>query len=126
MRTYILIGCVYFLVGCIIAVLAFYDSYSARLSHSQKNFEMRSLLVKSAKFSGACLLLLVVFTISHKVCRYYHISFVISFMISVLISLGFLGFCHLLNIKPPSSLDDPAIKKSTENKNKDLPVKPEK
>jgi len=87
---------------------------------------MRPLLVKSAKFAGACLLLLVVFTISQKACRYYHISFVISFMISVLISLGFLGFCHLPNMKHPSSLDDPAIKKGTENKNKDFPVKPEK
>lgn len=125
MRIYILIGCAYFLGGCIIVVLAFYESYCSRSSRHQKDFEMRSLLVKSAKFAGACFLLLLVFTISQTVCRRYNTGFVLSFIISVLISLSFLGFCYLLGIKNPSSFDDPAGKKGTEYKNKELSDKTE-
>jgi uncharacterized membrane protein len=125
MRIYIITGCAFFLGGCIIAALAFYESYCSRSSHPQKDFEIRSLLAKSAKFAGACILLLVVFTISQMVCRYYNISFVPSFMISVLISLNFLGFCYLFNLKHTSSLDDPAGKKGAKYKNKEFQDKPE-
>lgn len=124
MRIYILIGCVYFLGGCIIAVLDFYESYCVR-SRTQKNPELLPIAFKSVKFAGAIFLLLVVFTISQTVCRHYNISFVPSFMISVLVSLCFLGFCYLFGIKSPSSFDDSNGKKGIEYKNKEFPDKTE-
>ena len=89
------------------AVLAFYESYCARSLRSQKVSELWPIAVKSVKFAIACLLTLGLFIISHILCRRYHISFIISFIISVLIALGFLGFCRLFNIKNPASSDVP-------------------
>ena len=99
MRIYIAIGCAYIIVGCVIAVLAFYESYCARSSRSPKDPEWRPLLSKSIKLAGAIFLLLVVFTASQMLCRHFHIGFWISFMISVLISLCFLGVCYLFKIR---------------------------
>jgi len=67
----------------------------------QKTMELRPIAFKLVKFAGACFLALVLFIISHVICRYYQISFAISFMISVLIALGFLGLCKLFDIKHP-------------------------
>ncbi len=96
-------------------VFAFYESYT-QLSRSQKTPEWRPLLVKSIRRAGVCFLLLVVFTISQMVCKHYHAGFVISFMISVLISLSFLGCYRLFNIKNPDPSDDSTRKKGKENK----------
>ena len=65
MRTYIIIGCVYIIGGCIIAVTVFYNSYCARASRSQKDPELLPLLWKSIKFAGLIVLFLVLLTISH-------------------------------------------------------------
>ena len=118
MRTYIAIGCAYIIVGCVIAVLVFYESYCARASRSQESPELRPLLLKSIKFGGACFLVLVVFTISQILCRHYQISFAISFMISVLISLCFLGFCYLFNINHPAFSNDSTKKVKKKNEAK--------
>lgn len=116
MRAYIIIGCVYIIVGCVIAVLAFYESHCARTSRSPKGAELRQIAMKSVKWAGALLLLLIVFTTSQILCKHFHIGFWVSFGVSVLISLGFLGCCFLFNVKHPSSLDDSAEKKDTEDK----------
>ena len=116
MRTYIAIGCAYIIVGCVIAVLAFYESYCVRSSRSPENPKWHLLLSKSIKLAGAIFLLLVVFTVSQILCKHFHIGFLGSFGISVLISLGFLGCCFRFNLKPSSFFDGPAEKKGTENK----------
>ncbi len=77
---------------------------------------MRQIAMKSVKWAGALLLLLIVFTTSQILCKHFHIGFWVSFGVSVLISLGFLGCCFLFNVKHPSSLDDSAEKKDTEDK----------
>lgn len=115
MRRYIAIGCAYIIAGCVIAVLVFYESYYVR-SRSQKNPELLPIAVKSVKFAGAIFLLLVVFTASQILCKYFHIGFWISFMISVLISLGFLGFCYRFKL----SSKDFSEEKSKESNNKEL------
>jgi amino acid permease len=114
MRVYIAIGCAYIIVGCVIAVLLFYESYCAR-SRSQKDFKFRPVAVKSVKFAGAIFLLLVVFTASQMLCRHFHIGFWISFMISVLISLGFLRACYLFKIKNPAFSNDSTKKVKKKN-----------
>ena len=121
MRTYITIGCAYIITGCVIAVLAFYESYCARSSRSPENPEWHTLLSKSIKFAGAIFLLLVVFTVSQILCKHFHIGFWISFIISVLVSLGFLEFCHRFNMDNLFSIDESTTKKTTEKKNKELP-----
>jgi len=115
MRRYIAIGCAYIIAGCVIAVLVFYESYYVR-SRSQKKPELLPIAVKSVKFAGAIFLLLVVFTASQMLCRHFHIGFWISFMISVLISLCFLGVCYLFNIKNPAFSNDSTkkVKKKSE------------
>jgi len=115
MRIYIVVGCSYIIAGCIIAILAFYESYYAA-SRTQKASQWRPLLVKSVKLAGAILLLLVLFTISQELCKHYQISFVISLMISVLLSLCFLGLCYKFKL----SLNDFTQEKSKESKNKEL------
>lgn len=116
MRTYIAIACAYIITGLVIAVLVFYETYCAR-AHSQKPPELLPIVVKSVKFAGAIFLLLVIFTASQILCRHFHIGFWISFMISVLISLCFLGACYFLKIKSPALSNDPAkkIKKKNES-----------
>jgi len=116
MRTYILIGCAYIIGVSIIAVLAFYQSYCTLSLRSPKSPELRPLILKSIKFAGACLLLLVLFSISMKMCRHYHINFAVSFIISVLLSLCFLGLCYKFKLSP----NDLNKEKSEDNKNKKL------
>jgi len=55
-------------------------------------------MIRSIKFASILILFLVLFTISQILCRHFHVEFWISFIVSVMISLGFLGFCHLFNI----------------------------
>jgi len=120
MRRYIAIGCAYIIAGCVIAVLVFYESYYVR-SRSQKKPELLPIAVKSVKFAGAIFLLLVVFTASQMLCRHFHIGFWISFMISVLISLCFLGACYLFKIKNPSFSNDSTKKVKKKNEVMDEP-----
>ena len=120
MRIYIVTGFAYFLVGCIIAVLVFYESYCAR-SRLQQVLKFRPVAVKSVKFAGAILLLLVVFTASQMLCKHFHIGFWISFMISVLISLCFLGACYLFKIKNPAFSNDSTKKVKKKNEAMDEP-----
>ena len=115
MRTYIIIGCAYIIAGCVIAVLAFYEFYFIRASHSQKAPTLRPSLMKSIKVAGACFSLLVVFTISQMLCKHYHVGFGISFMISVLIALSFLGFYYKFKLH----LNDFSEEKSKEDKDKE-------
>ena len=107
-------------MGCIIAVLAFYESYCAR-SASQKDFKFRPVAVKSVKFAGGIFLLLVVFTASQILCKHFHIGFWISFMISVLISLGFLVCYYLFDIKNPAFSNDSTKKVKKKNEAMDDP-----
>jgi hypothetical protein len=89
MKVYILMG----IPICMAAVLAFLDFYT-RASCSQKDPKLGAIVVKSVMFAGACFGGLVLFIISQIVCGHFHMGFWIPFMISVLISLVFLGFCH--------------------------------
>ena len=120
MRRYIAIGCAYIIAGCVIAVLVFYESYYVR-SRSQKKPELLPIAVKSVKFAGAIFLLLVVFTASQMLCRHFHIGFWISFMISVLISLGFLVCYYLFGIKNPAFSNDSTKKVNKKNEAMDEP-----
>ncbi len=114
MRTYLTIGCAYIIAGCIISVLVFYESYCAR-SRTQKNPELLPIAVKSIKFAGAIFLLLVVFTASQILCKHFHTGFWISFMISILISLGFLVCYYLFYIKNPVFSNNSTKKVKKEN-----------
>ena len=100
MRTYFTIGCVYIITGCVIAILAFYESYCARSPHLRKGFKWRHIAIQSVKIAGALLLLLVVFTVSQILCKHFQIGFWLSFTISVLISAAFLGAWHHFKIGP--------------------------
>jgi hypothetical protein len=98
---------IYVVWGCAFAVLAFYESYEARLSHSQKAPVLWPIAVKSVKFTVACFFALVLLTVSHILCRRYHLGFAVSFTIAVLIALSFLVACKLFNIKNPAFSDVP-------------------
>lgn len=89
----------------------FYTAYLCAVD-SQKAIELRPLLRKAIKFAGATFLLLSLFLISHNLCRHYQISFAISFTISVLLSLCFLGVCYRFKI----SLSDSSVS----NKNNEI------
>jgi hypothetical protein len=106
MKTYLLITCISFLVACGIAVLSFYEAYCVRASRSERVLELRSLIVKSMKLSGAFFLLLIVFIGSQALCDYFQLGFWISFGISILIAVVFWRFFVLFNIKHPASLDE--------------------
>lgn len=105
MKTYVLMGFAYFLTGCIIAVLRFFDIYCDQ-SHLQSGVKMRSFVIESVKLGGACFLLLVVFTISHMVCKHYNIGFVLSLIVSILIASAFFGLCILFKIGQISSSEN--------------------
>jgi len=80
----------------------FYGAYLVAIG-SQKTIELRPLLGKAIMFAGATFLLLVLFTISHFSFRHRRFGFWISFMISVLLSLGFLGFCYRFKLSASDS-----------------------
>jgi len=96
----------------------FYESYCVR-SRSQKKPELLHIAVKSIKFAGAIFLLLVVFTASQILCKHFHIGFWISFIISVLISLGFLVCYYLFGIKNPAFSNDSTKKLKKKNESID-------
>jgi len=106
---------IYITFGCPLPLLFFYSAYLVTLN-SNPPPEFRPLLLKSIKLAGATFLLLVLFTISQELCKHYQISFVISLMISVLLSLCFLGLCYKFKL----SLNDLTQEKSKESKNKEL------
>jgi len=114
MTRYITMGLIYVIGGCVIAVLSFYHAYSVH-SCSPKDSNLASLLLKSIKFAAALLLLLIVFTASLFLCKHFHIGFWISFMISVLISLGFLVCYYLFDIKNPAFSNDSTKKVKKKN-----------
>ncbi len=111
MRVYIVTGFAYFLVGCIIAVLVFYESYCAR-SRSQEVLKFRPIAVKSIMLSGALLLVMTLLLISHFSFRHHRFGLCVCIMISVLLSLGFLGFCYRFKINLSDS--------SVSNKNNEI------
>ncbi len=84
---------VYLIFGLVLPFLVFYGAY-LRMVGSQKSIPLRSLTTKSAKFAGALLVFFGLFIVSEKVCRYYDVGLPISFVVSLLISLCFLGICH--------------------------------
>lgn len=90
---------------------AFYVAYLGAI-RPQKTIELRPLLRKASKFAGATFLLLTLFLISHKLCRHYRLGLAISFTISVLLSLGFLGGCYWFKINLSDS--------SVSNKNNEI------
>ena len=118
MRIDIEIGCFYFLTGCVIAVLAFYGSYCAGASRSQKDPELLPLLWKSIKFAGFLVLFLVLLTISHKLCKHYQISFLVQFLMSCVIALAFLVCYYFFDVKNPAVSNDST--KKVKKKNEEL------
>lgn len=104
MRNYIVIGCVSIVMWCIVVVFLFYQSYE-QLAHSLKASDYLKLIINSIKRAGIIFLLFVVFILSQIICKHYQVGFVISFIVSVIIALGFLGFCKLFNIKNPAHSD---------------------
>lgn len=92
-----MIGCIYIVGACIIAVLVFLDFYFYQ-SRSRKDTELLPIVFKSIKFAGTLLIFLVVFTISQILCKHFHIGFGISFIISCLIALCFLWVVYRFNL----------------------------
>jgi len=93
---------IYVLMGCAFGVIVFYQSYITRLTRTEKYPDLQALSVDSVKLAIVYFVALSFLTVSHILCRQHHISFVISFAISVLIALSFLGLCKLFNIKNPA------------------------
>ena len=99
--------------GLVIAALVFYETYCTLSSRSEKVSKWRPVIVRSVMFAGAISLFFAVFIISDNLCERFNIGFWISFAISVLIALGFLGVCKLFNVKHPVSYH---VSKTTINK----------
>lgn len=99
---------IYIALGCTLPLLSFYTAYLAAVN-VRKNIEIRPLLSKSIVFAGVAFLLFVLFTISHMLCRQYHLGLVIPFIISVLLSLGFLWVCYRFKL----SLSDSSVSNKT-------------
>lgn len=89
----------YGIAGIAFAVVVFYRSYSLRLSHTQKTTELWSIAVKSSKFAAVCMAAITLLTVSHILCRQYHLGLLASFLIAVLIALSFLSACQIFHIK---------------------------
>jgi hypothetical protein len=64
------------------------------------------IAIKLLMFASLSFLACILVVINHIISAHYHISFAISFGISVLIALSFFGLCTLLNIKHPASSED--------------------
>ncbi len=101
---------VYIILGTALPFISFYIAYLGAV-HLQKNIELRLLLSRAIKFSGATFLLFVVFTISHMLCRHYNLGLLIPLAISVLLSLCFLWVCRHFKISlSDSSANDKSNK----------------
>jgi hypothetical protein len=87
-----------------IPIGTFYLAYLSAIV-SKEPVKFRRLFANSIKFAIALLSMLYLLVLSWQLCRHYNISFAISFGISALIALGFLGFCRLFNIKHPAASD---------------------
>jgi len=109
------IGFVYFLAGCIIAVLAFYNFYCTQASRSQKDPELLPLLWKAIKFAGLIVLFFVLLRISHKLCEHYKISFLVQFLISCVMALALLVCFYFFDIKNPAVSNDSTEKMKKKN-----------
>ena len=94
----------YIIPGIAIPLLTFYMAYLNDIT-SKELMDFRQLFMKSIKFAIALLLAFYSLLLSDQLCEHYHVSFAISFGISILIALGFLGFCKLFNIKHPVASD---------------------
>jgi hypothetical protein len=97
---------VYIAFGCGLPAMVFYSAYCKRL-YENSNVEIRPLAMESIKFAGAIFLLLVSFITALLLCDYYHLGYVIPFIISILLSLGFLGACKFFNIRDPAASGEP-------------------
>ena len=103
----------YIISAIALPFMVFYIEYLVSIN-SKKTIEWGLLLLKSAKFTIVLFLSLTLLLLSNRLCRHYDVSSAISFGISVLIALGFLGFCYRFKI----NLSDSSVSNKTNEKTK--------
>lgn len=102
---------VYVIFGLTLPFIVFYAAYLSIID-LQKTVVLRPLAVRSLKFTVALILFFSLFVMSEKFCRHYQLGLAISLMISILISLCFVGVCYVFKIglsESPGSQKDNKI-----------------